>query len=202
MYALFPAREFFLYFVRITERACFLLLLLAGTTTVFADSFSTAYMPEISPSFTGSKSTQSNLDGKLLQGPDDLLKDFRRDYATDSALEARIEKKITKLEKNYLFTDRKKFCISLTRLDKASALSDNFILFENKLGSAFINHLRGSCPRLALEDRFSYEIFGSTNLCQGMMISVLDPFGRIRAVCALGYFQVLDQNRPLSPKGS
>jgi hypothetical protein len=84
----------------------------------------------------------------------------------------------------------KRDCVQVYQIRSTKVLNDSVLLFELKDGTVWRNSLKFKCPSLAFEDRFSYEISGSS-LCRMDTIRVLRNVGNgldEGASCSLSAF--------------
>jgi|GEM_PF-2227519 len=89
-------------------------------------------------------------------------------------------------ELGYRATGAETACVLPRNIRSTKVLDDDHILFTMLQNKLYINTLRGSCPTLESEGRFSYTLHGS-NLCGGEMIHVLSMIGT-GPTCSLGDF--------------
>lgn len=81
-------------------------------------------------------------------------------------------------------------CISVSRVRSTRIVDDQTIVFYMRGRDAYRNDLRIACPRLAQEERFTYET-RIGRLCSSDTITVLQSFGgrfERGATCRLGQF--------------
>lgn len=80
-------------------------------------------------------------------------------------------------------------CLSVSRVRSTEVVDDRTILFYMRGRTVYLNELSNDCPRLASEDRFSYQARGG-RLCDIDTITVIESFGGLQrgATCRLGEF--------------
>lgn len=100
---------------------------------------------------------------------------------------------VEKLKKQYIFTDKKKRCINTRLIRSTRAIDDKNILFTLNGSTFYLNEMERKCPRLKFEDRFTYTLRGTTQLCDVDIITVLDSFMNSFGSCGLGKFRVLEK---------
>lgn len=84
-------------------------------------------------------------------------------------------------------------CVRLRTLRQSSVLDDMTVLFERNRKEAYLARLNGRCAGLLSEDRFTYRVFGGSQLCRSDIITVLDTFGRAQGSCSIESFEALEQ---------
>jgi hypothetical protein len=83
-----------------------------------------------------------------------------------------------------------KDCVSLPRVARTEIIDDQTILFYERGGKVYLNHLPRKCGNLAREDRFMYKTT-TTRLCSSDTITVLEHWGAGFSpgfTCRLGKF--------------
>ena len=98
------------------------------------------------------------------------------------------EKRLEKIMKEYAYTGEVKSCVNSRNLRHSRVIDDKTIFFEGLGKKAYMVNLRSRCPRLAVEDRFAYEISIGL-LCRTDIITVLDTYGREWGSCGMGSFK-------------
>lgn len=87
-------------------------------------------------------------------------------------------------------------CINVRAMKSTYVVDDRTVLFYMRGGDIYRNVLRYDCPRLKLENRFSYRVFAN-RLCNVDTITVLESFGGSlsRGVsCGLGKFYGISES--------
>lgn len=101
---------------------------------------------------------------------------------------------IEKLKEKYKFTGKYKNCVNTRMIRRTKALDDKNILFELRgKNNVYLNTMALNCPRLKFEDRFSYTLRGTNDLCDVDIIFVLDMNMNTFGGCGLGKFQKLEE---------
>lgn len=93
-----------------------------------------------------------------------------------------------RLERDYVETGETRSCLRLRSFRQTRVIDDRTIFFDAFGPYGYLNTLNTSCPNLAFEERFAYNVTGGNSVCQGEIITVLDSFGRQWGSCALGPF--------------
>ena len=88
-------------------------------------------------------------------------------------------------------------CVSLPRVSRTEVIDDQTILFYQRGGKVYLNHLPRKCGGLAREDRFMYKVT-TTRLCSSDTITVLEHWGAgftpgFTCPALLGYLRNLSQ---------
>lgn len=87
-------------------------------------------------------------------------------------------------------------CVSLPRVSRTEVIDDQTILFYQRGGKVYLNHLPRKCGGLAREDRFMYKVT-TTRLCSSDTITVLEHWG---AGFTPGFTCRLGKFNPVSPE--
>ncbi len=100
------------------------------------------------------------------------------------------EDALAKALEEYQATGTTKKCVRVNDIRRTKVIDNQHILFELRGGEAYLNTLPHRCPRLAVEDRFSYRVTVG-QLCNVDTITVLTatPISA-GATCGLGTFEV------------
>lgn len=101
-----------------------------------------------------------------------------------------------KLEKalaDYQKTGEVENCVSVRDIRSTDVIDDQHILFKLRNGKAMLNELPSRCPRLASENRFSYNVTVG-RLCNVDTVTVLFATpGFAGPTCGLGKFEVYEK---------
>lgn len=79
-------------------------------------------------------------------------------------------------------------CIETRRIESTRVHDDYTIDFEMAGNTTYRNTLPNRCASLGFNERFGYDLRGTTRLCSTDVIRVLDPDGRSGVSCGLGQF--------------
>jgi hypothetical protein len=79
-------------------------------------------------------------------------------------------------------------CVETRRIDNTRVHDDYTIDFEMVGDTVYRNTLPARCGGLGFEQRFGYDLRGTTRLCSTDIIRVLDTDGRMLGSCGLGQF--------------
>ena len=101
----------------------------------------------------------------------------------------RSEKRRKRVMDKYDYTGAKRDCVTTRLLRHSRVIDDSTIFFEGPGKKAYMVNLPRRCSRLASEDRFSYTLRGSNQLCRLDLITVIDSFGRSWGSCGMGEFE-------------
>ena len=91
------------------------------------------------------------------------------------------------------YTGKSQLCLRLPNIRDIDALDDWTLLFEMRGQAYYVTHLTHQCPRLAVENRFTYTLRGIRRLCEHDLITVLSIDGRAGATCGLSKFEELSE---------
>ncbi len=90
----------------------------------------------------------------------------------------------------YTPTGKKVNCINARQIQSTDVLDNQSVLFKLSGGTYYINHLPNRCSGLKMQDGFSYEQRGSSDLCN---VDVIKPVrtgaGASYGPCPLGEFE-------------
>ena len=91
-------------------------------------------------------------------------------------------------------------CVPSYQIRETRVLDETSILFRLGVRDYYVNRLPRTCPGLKLQGRFAYKLRGSSDVCNGQIITVLDGVGT-GAGCILGKFEKLrkQETKPPSP---
>ena len=79
-------------------------------------------------------------------------------------------------------------CIETRRIETTRVYDDYTIDFELAGGTVYRNTLPNRCASLGFNERFGYDLRGTTRLCSTDVIRVLEPDGQAGVSCGLGQF--------------
>ena len=79
-------------------------------------------------------------------------------------------------------------CVAVNRIDNTRVHDDYTIDFEMLGNTVYRNSLPNRCSGLGFEQRFGYDLRGTSQLCSTDIIRVLDSSGRQVGTCGLGQF--------------
>ncbi len=106
--------------------------------------------------------------------------------------------KLAKALANYQKTGEVENCVSVRDIRSTDVIDDQHILFKLRNGRAMLNELPSRCPRLASENRFSYNVTVG-RLCNVDTVTVLFATpGFAGPTCGLGKFEVYEK-KPAEP---
>lgn len=88
------------------------------------------------------------------------------------------------------YTGKSRLCLPMHRIRDIDVLDDWTLLIEMAGRSYYVTHLAYQCPRLAVEDRFTYTLH-SNLLCHADLITVITITGTALASCPLAEFEEL-----------
>jgi hypothetical protein len=92
----------------------------------------------------------------------------------------------------YMATGETTNCLYVPRITRTEVIDNQTILFHMGRRDVYMNRLPRSCPGLARERAFSYEV-RTSQLCNVDIIRVLDPISRrSTSACGLGQFERLE----------
>jgi hypothetical protein len=92
----------------------------------------------------------------------------------------------------YMATGETTNCLYVPRITRTEVIDNQTILFHIGRRNVYMNRLPRSCPGLARERAFSYQV-RTSQLCNVDIIRVLDPISRrSTAACGLGQFERLE----------
>ena len=91
------------------------------------------------------------------------------------------------------YTGQSQLCLRLPNIRDIDALDDWTLLVEMRGHAYYVSHLTHQCPRLAVENRFTYTLRGIRRLCEHDLITVLSIDGMAGATCGLSKFEELSE---------
>jgi len=106
----------------------------------------------------------------------------------DEKKQTRGEERLAKIEEKYQPTGKIRHCVSLRSLRDSRIIDEQTIFFHGRGKRAYMNRLPHRCPRLAVEERFSYQTT-TGQLCRAEIITVIDSMGSAWSSCSLGKFE-------------
>ena len=92
------------------------------------------------------------------------------------------------------YTGKSRLCLPMHRIRDIDVVDDWTLLIEMPGRSYYVSHLPNQCPRLAIEDRFTYTLH-SNQLCHDDLITVITITGRALASCSLAEFEELREKK-------
>jgi hypothetical protein len=88
----------------------------------------------------------------------------------------------------------KRKCIQSYDIDQTQVIDENNVLFRVHVNKYYVNRLSRPCPELRLQQRFKYTLRGTSELCSGDAITVIDGFG-MGPGCILGQFEAAEKKK-------
>jgi len=88
----------------------------------------------------------------------------------------------------------KRKCIQSYDIDQTQVIDENNVLFRVHVNKYYVNRLSRPCPELRLQQRFKYTLRGTSELCSGDAITVIDGFG-MGPGCILGPFEAAEKKK-------
>lgn len=88
------------------------------------------------------------------------------------------------------YTGESRLCLPMHRIREIDVLDDWTLFIKMPGHSYYVSHLAYQCPRLAIEDRFTYTLH-SNLLCHADLITVITITGTALASCSLAEFEEL-----------
>jgi hypothetical protein len=88
----------------------------------------------------------------------------------------------------------KRKCIQSYDIDQTQVIDENNVLFRVHVNQYYVNRLSRPCPELRLQQRFKYTLRGTSELCSGDAITVIDGFG-MGPGCILGPFEAAQRKK-------
>lgn len=110
-------------------------------------------------------------------------------YRLSATAKRRVTRQRARIKEGFKATGDIERCVNLRRVRRSSSISDTEIWFEATGRKAYINNTRSKCVRLVLHNRFTYRT-PQNRICEGDMLTVLDPAAMPIGSCALGKFDV------------
>jgi hypothetical protein len=92
------------------------------------------------------------------------------------------------------FKGEKRTCIQSYDIDETKVIDDNDVLFRVHVDEYYVNRLRRPCPDLRVQRRFKYTLRGTSELCSGDAITVIDGVG-MGPGCILGQFEAVEKKK-------
>ena len=88
----------------------------------------------------------------------------------------------------------KRKCIQSYDIDQTQVIDENNVLFRVHVNKYYVNRLSRPCPELRLQQRFKYTLRGTSELCSGDAITVIDGVGTGPG-CILGQFEAAEKKK-------